>query len=222
MSEALRKAPLFECFQASEIEKIAARLERRTFAAGQVAIEEGTAGDALHVILDGLFKVTRTDAMSGATQMLATFGKGEIFGETALLIDSPRAARVTAIVDGETLAMTRPTFEAILVEFPGSAAKFLRQIARTTIERLRKSLGEVIAATGFDPEARETEYHLLSLVREKRTVKLHLAGGLSLSGKILRQIRGIGSEEIVLEVRKDEEAIVPIRSIVFYEVAPKK
>lgn len=222
MIEILRGVPLLGGFRPEEIEAIAKRLETRAFTAGQVVIEEGASGDALHVILDGLFKVTRTDPETGATVLLATFGKGEVFGETALLIETPRLARVTAVMEGKTAAMTAATFESILSDYPGSTVRFLREIARTTIERLRRSLGDVIAATGFDPEAKETEYHIASLIRSKRSVRLHLVGGATIAGKIRRMVRGLGPDEIVVETRADEETIVPCRAIVFYEVEKKK
>ena len=222
MIEALGRSPLFAAFSPGDLAGAAKRLERRTFRAGEVAIESNAPGDSLHVILDGLFKVTRTDAQSGATQLLATFGKGDVFGETALLVETPRVARVTAVVDGETATLSKAAFETLLDEFPRPAARLLREVSRVTVERLRKSLGEMIAATGFDPDAPESRYHVMTLIRERRTVRFHLPGGTNLSGKILRQVRGMGPEELVLEIRKDEEVVVPYSSILFYEVEKPK
>lgn len=221
MREILDRSPIFSAFGPDERVRIGEKMERRTFAAGAVAIESGSTGDALHIVVDGLFKVTRLDAESGATQMLATIGKGEVFGETSLLVDSPRAARVVAMVDSETAAMPRALFEDVLKDFPVPAARFLREIARLTVERLRKSLAEVIAASGFDPEAIESDYHVRSLVRSGRRVRLHLAGGTTISGRILRIVHGLGPDEIVVETRKDEEAIVPRPSVLFWDIVPK-
>jgi nitrite reductase/ring-hydroxylating ferredoxin subunit len=65
---------------------------RRTFAAGELIVEEGRTGNGAYVVTAGKVEVVR--GLPDRPQVLATFGPGEPFGELALLGDWKRTASV--------------------------------------------------------------------------------------------------------------------------------
>ena len=67
-----------------------------------VIFEEGSTGRELYVVLDGKIDIVKT---TGATKTtIVTLGKGEFFGEMALIDDAPRSATVVALRDGRGTA----------------------------------------------------------------------------------------------------------------------
>jgi CRP-like cAMP-binding protein len=65
---------------------------------GEIIFEEGKSGDWVCVVLEGAVEVSKT--VSGGKFILGKLGRGEIFGELALLGAVKRTATVRAI--GET------------------------------------------------------------------------------------------------------------------------
>lgn len=74
-----------------------------------------------------------------------TRGKGECFGEMAILDDSPRSASVTALTDAHLLKLSRVAFEEILLQEPSiyqglfsTLTKKIRQDIDIQIDTFRK------------------------------------------------------------------------------------
>ncbi|MCW2928457.1 MAG: pkar1 [Thermoleophilia bacterium] len=83
-----------------------ARLEE--FRAGDAIVTRGDTGDRFYLVLRGSAIVER----DGAT--LASLGRGDHFGELALLTDAPRAATVRAVSTMQTWSVSREAFERII------------------------------------------------------------------------------------------------------------
>jgi CRP-like cAMP-binding protein len=71
----------------------------QTFEDGEIIIEEGKSGDWVCIVLEGSVEVSKT--VSGGKFVLGKLGRGEIFGELALLGAVKRTATVRAM--GETI-----------------------------------------------------------------------------------------------------------------------
>jgi CRP-like cAMP-binding protein len=69
------------------------------FEDGEIILEEGKSGDWVCIILEGSVEVSKT--VRGGKFILGKLGRGEIFGELALLGAVKRTATVRAI--GETI-----------------------------------------------------------------------------------------------------------------------
>jgi CRP/FNR family cyclic AMP-dependent transcriptional regulator len=66
------------------------------FDAGDVIFEEGSTGRELFVVLEGQVEIAK---ISGASKsVLVTLGKGEFFGEMAVIDGSSRSATAIALV----------------------------------------------------------------------------------------------------------------------------
>lgn len=81
--------------------------------AGEVVIRQGEAGDNYYLIREGTAEVSRVGA-GGKAEMLATLGKGDGFGEEALISGMPRNATVTMHSDGVLMRMAQKDFNELL------------------------------------------------------------------------------------------------------------
>jgi MFS family permease len=113
--ELLHALPMFEALGPAELERIAGQVTVVRAPAGTGVVVEGEEGDRFFVIADGSVEVTRQD------RRLAALGRGDYFGEIALLRDMPRTATVTATSDLELLAMDRVNFVEAIVPFSSTA-----------------------------------------------------------------------------------------------------
>lgn len=93
---------------------MARRLRYMTFNEGDVVIQQGTAGDNFFIVVDGEVEVVREDSASGP-ELLTTLGPGESFGETALLLNTPRTATVRARTPLRVLSLDKRTFDQVVL-----------------------------------------------------------------------------------------------------------
>eukprot|EP00887_Chlorella_sp_A99_P000268 scaffold13.g268.t1 len=103
--ESLRAAPVLVNLSQAQLFELARRMTRLEFKAGDVVFRKGDPGSTFYVVEEGLFHIT-----DGGDRELAKCGKGQCFGERALLKSEPRAANVTALTDAKALACTREDF----------------------------------------------------------------------------------------------------------------
>jgi MFS family permease len=89
----LRSLRIFAPLPAPTLEIVARELEPINVAAGSRVITEGDSGDQYYAIADGVLEVTRLGGH------LRQIGRGDGFGEIALIRDVPRTATVTALTD---------------------------------------------------------------------------------------------------------------------------
>ncbi len=89
------------------------RFKRIEVKAGDVVIQQGGPGDNYYLIREGAAEVSRVGA-GGKIEMLATLGKGDGFGEEALISGMPRNATVTMRSDGVLMRMAQQDFNELL------------------------------------------------------------------------------------------------------------
>src|SRR5579871_1811530 len=74
---------------------MAHRLRYSAFEAGEVIVRQGSKGDNFFIVVDGEVDVVE-ERPGEPERLLTTLGPGESFGETALLLNTPRTATVRA------------------------------------------------------------------------------------------------------------------------------
>src|SRR6478609_1971161 len=89
--EQLAKIDLFSGLKPQAIELIAKVSTEESHALGTKIFEHGDAGDKLYLILEGKVRISREVPGMGE-EALAILGPGQMFGEMALLDESPRSA----------------------------------------------------------------------------------------------------------------------------------
>ena len=92
-------------------------VRREYFEPGQIVFREGDRGDWLYVVTEGEVEVLKGDG-AGSLTPLRRLGRGECFGEIALVSDRPRSATVRAVCATNVLAVDREAFQALFATLP--------------------------------------------------------------------------------------------------------
>ena len=121
----------------------------RTFPRGEVIIKEGSSGTSAYVILSGEADVSKK--AKGSELLIATLGKGQVFGEMGLLEDRLRSATVTARSQLEVREINREDFNSLLVKDP----LVLVPIIKSLFEKLRQTTN-MLAKTSAQPDSGPT------------------------------------------------------------------
>lgn len=111
----LDRVPLFAGFTDAEKADIAARMVSRLVWPGVRIIARGEVGDAAYFISSGAVEVDTGQARF-------RLGRGDVFGEMALITGRPRTADVTSIGYSALLRLSRRDFEAVLDRNPALRA----------------------------------------------------------------------------------------------------
>ena len=96
----------------------------RDYAAGETIFREGDKGDEFFVVKRG-----RVEIRLG-NRLLETLGENEIFGEMALIDDSPRSATVIAATDATVAPITEKQYLFLVRHTPFFALKVMRVLAQ--------------------------------------------------------------------------------------------
>lgn len=105
--------PAFQKLPPANTNAMFSRFVRVEVKAGDVVIRQGEPGDNYYLIREGKAEVSRVEA-DGQPAMLATLGKGDGFGEEALVSGMPRNATVTMRSDGVLMRMAQTDFNELL------------------------------------------------------------------------------------------------------------
>jgi Cyclic nucleotide-binding domain/Major Facilitator Superfamily len=118
----LRSLALFAPLGAPVLEPLARELTPVGVSAGNAIIREGDPGDLFYVVASGALEV-----WSGG-ERLRVLGRGDGFGELALLLDVPRTADVVATTDAHLYTLGKGAFVTSVTGHPSSAAEAARLI----------------------------------------------------------------------------------------------
>ena len=129
----LRGVELFNQVPADQLLPLAELAVRGSYTAGTVIFNADDPGDQLYVVVSGEVIIERDG------QTVATLGRGNAFGEMAILDDAPRSATVRVDQTTECLLVSHDDFGELLDIAPGLARGVMRVLTmrlRNTLERL--------------------------------------------------------------------------------------
>jgi CRP/FNR family cyclic AMP-dependent transcriptional regulator len=159
--ELLRSVPLFADLEPEELESFSQVAVQRSFPAGTRVFHEGDRSDACYIVSSGSFRVTREHS-DGRAITLATLGRGEVFGELAMLDHDVRSASAEALDDAELLALPASEVRALLARHPEISVKLVAALVR----RLRAA-NERLSRQSFQTVPSRVAGVLLQLAEEE-------------------------------------------------------
>jgi sulfate permease, SulP family len=124
------------------IAALAGCMDSRTYKAGETIFTLGQKGDELFLIRRGMVRIMLP--LNGRSpHHLATFRRGDFFGEMAFLDQEPRSADAVAVSNTEVYVLSRERFDQLAGEHKKLAADLLESLARALAMRLRHTDREI-------------------------------------------------------------------------------
>lgn len=123
-------------------ETLMSRFTTKTFAAGEVLVDEGTESEGLFVIASGTVRVSKKDE-DGEPLVLADLGPGDVVGEIGIVLRRPATATVHALSAAVALELTRDGFAEAIRAYPTLLGE-LYQLATNREEETRTVIGQEV------------------------------------------------------------------------------
>jgi CRP-like cAMP-binding protein len=134
----LAKVPFFDGLTPEALAMIAEAATDEAHPYGTRIFQYGDPGDKLYIILEGKVRISREVGGMGE-EALAVLGVGEVFGEMALLDESPRSASAIAHERCRLLVITKDAFDDLLFLHKDLAYEVLWACVRMLASRLRET-----------------------------------------------------------------------------------
>ncbi|HYO57643.1 Crp/Fnr family transcriptional regulator [Archangium sp.] len=125
----LAQIPMFEHLAPEDLEHLSGLLQQRRYNKGEVIFHQGDVGTALFIVRKGEVAI-RLSSSEGREVILALLGRGEAFGELALLDGEPRSTDAVARDEVHLLSLHQEDFRRFLVERPQVALGLLAVLSR--------------------------------------------------------------------------------------------
>jgi CRP-like cAMP-binding protein/Zn-dependent protease len=108
--------PVFDDVPVDALNELAGRVKLRTFSRGQPVVRQGDRAEAFYVVRRGTLQVVEENPDTGNERPLRTLGRGESFGELALVTAATRSATVRAVEESEVFEIDKGTFDRLLAD----------------------------------------------------------------------------------------------------------
>ncbi len=131
----LPKLPLISELGPDAFLTVAKAMQLRRVQDGVMLVEEGDAGRAAHIVVTGSVRIVKRGD-NGRSIELARLAEGEVFGEMALITQSPRVA--SAVADGEVDVFELPA--TVLDRLGVEAASLQSALSRHVCDRMVTNL----------------------------------------------------------------------------------
>lgn len=124
-----KQVSFFADLPEEEIQVLSSATKRRTFRAGEVIFHRDDPGQVLYMIKEGKVKICIISP-DGQEVSMAVFGRGEYFGEFALLDGLPRSTDAVALEKVECYTLQRSDFHNTIQKNPKIAILILEALSK--------------------------------------------------------------------------------------------
>ncbi len=136
---ALRRCALFTAVDDPTLELCASSLRIRRYRKNETIFHQGDPGDSLYIIGSGSVKIVLPSPEGEEGAIIATLGRGDFFGELALLDGAPHSATAVAIEASEAMVLRRDRFDDLVETQP----QLRRALFAGLVGELRRLTGHV-------------------------------------------------------------------------------
>jgi CRP/FNR family transcriptional regulator, cyclic AMP receptor protein len=119
----IKGVPLFARCSKKELAEVAKLADEIDVGPGKELIREGAVGREFFVLVEGVVDVYKKG------RRVNQLGRGDFFGEIALIAHTPRTATVTTTGNVDLLVITCQSFKTLLEHQPAIASKVLSALA---------------------------------------------------------------------------------------------
>ena len=148
--DALKALQMFRYLSYRELVRVANITALVDAAADERLFAEGDAGDSMYVVLTGAVRLKKADVT------VADLGKGQHFGEMALVDRSVRSLSALATDASRLVVLKRKDFYEIIKKEPELATKLLWSFVQVLGARLRKTTSDLTDALHGDRHGTDT------------------------------------------------------------------
>lgn len=127
----LTDLPLFASLRPKERALLAEAVDHRVLAGGETLFKAGDPGQSMFIVVSGEVEISVTD-LAGQKIVLSTCGRGDAFGELAMLDEGPRSATATALDPCELLEVDRGDLLLLVKKKPEAALHLLGAMGAMT------------------------------------------------------------------------------------------
>ncbi len=150
--EVLKGMQMFRYLSYKELVRVAAIAEMLEYKRDEAIFEAGQPGEAMYIVTSGSVRLQMGD------KLVAEVGRGQHFGEMALVDRSTRSLTALASSEGTRLCViSRKDFYDMIKREPGSAVKMLWAFVQVLGQRLRKTTADLSEALHGDRRGEATE-----------------------------------------------------------------
>lgn len=133
----LLSVPMFKNFKRTHLKHLFTIVHNRVYTANEYVFYQGDPGIGLYIVIDGEILIKQT--LESDEQIdLASLGKGDFFGELALLDDDIRSASAIAYKESELAVIFKPDLDKFIEKFPKEGTQILQGMAEILVTRLKK------------------------------------------------------------------------------------
>jgi CRP/FNR family transcriptional regulator, cyclic AMP receptor protein len=185
--------PFFRALPEQIQKRLVSYAKFKSYEDGASIFSRGDPGDSLFIVCDGTVKIAM-QSTEGKDIVFSLIGKGEIFGEIALLDGLPRTANAIAFTDCELMIVDRRDLFVMLETYPPLMLRFIKVLCA----RLRKTTAQVETIVFVDAMGRLAKT-LILLSSSSDT-----PGHIYTSQSEIAQIAGVSREIANKQLRKWE------------------
>src|SRR5690606_20390410 len=139
----LSHADIFDELTSTQLELVSSICDERHYQAGDVIFEENTVGNEMYVIASGEVAIQVDPALIGTDNTqgaftIATFRRGQVFGEVALVDEGLRSASAHCSQnDTHLVVIPRERLMLLCDQYPTLGYKLMRNLAADLAMKIR-------------------------------------------------------------------------------------
>lgn len=194
---------LFNQLSDERLDEVAAALERRQFAAGEVLFHKGDAGDELFIVHDGGVAIFEPNPeRPGQERPLRVFEPGEVLGDMALIDFQPRSLSARAVGPTQTLVLKGEDFRQLLQD--EAMALGVMSGLNDRIRYTTEFLGEVRKWVGLVAEGKYKQTFDSSVGQQDQTLSALAAEFARMATQVQQREDALRQEIDQLKIEIDE------------------
>ncbi|MCK5106736.1 MAG: cyclic nucleotide-binding domain-containing protein [Elusimicrobiales bacterium] len=182
--EKLKEISIFKNFSETMIQEFAGFFKQTEYNKNDIIFKEGSEGDMLFIIVSGEVTIEKCLDKKGLEfKTLAFLGKGEFFGEMAVMEGQVRFAQAKASKISMLYAIKRSEFFTFIKKYPETGIGIFTEIMKVSLQRLQHTSDELTML--FDMSKLLMQENKSASTFIKKTVEeitLHLKGSWNING----------------------------------------